>query len=136
MSSRDLDGERRRRTLDELEGVKTPPPCFDSYLTGTCHRLRQKPIGEFTVEDLRIMIGQSFGLFFLIPLALDVLESHPLAEGDFFPGDLLLSVLRSDPSYWQGHAEHRRRVDVLLEAIEGVPEELEAALAEWRRWTT
>ncbi len=44
-------------TLDQLESVVWGESTFDSYLVKTCHRLRTKPVDEFTVEDFRIMIG-------------------------------------------------------------------------------
>jgi hypothetical protein len=81
------------QTLDQLECDVWGEPTFDSYLVTTCHRLRTKPIDEFSVEDLRIMIGQKIGLPHLIPLAVPVLEREPLAEGDFYPGDLLANVI-------------------------------------------
>lgn len=81
------------KTLDELENVVRGPPKFDSHLVSTCHRLRSKPIEDFTIEDLRIMIGQEIGLAHLMPRALEVLEHDPLAEGDDYPGDLLANVL-------------------------------------------
>ena len=45
------------------------------------------------------MIGQNIGLNFLIPLALDELKQNILAEGDFYEGDLLKSVLTSYTDY-------------------------------------
>src|SRR5262245_38545903 len=41
MGSQDLDAKRRRRSLDELEGVEWGPPTYNSYLVTTCHRLRE-----------------------------------------------------------------------------------------------
>ncbi|MFC7276617.1 contact-dependent growth inhibition system immunity protein [Paractinoplanes rhizophilus] len=39
----------------------------------------------------------------LVPLALDQVEQDPLAEGDFYPGDLLDALIRRVPdSYWAG----------------------------------
>jgi hypothetical protein len=81
------------KTLDQLEGVVWDDSTFDSYLVTTCHRLRTKPVDEFSVEDLRIMIGQQIGLPHLVPLAVAVLEREPLAEGDYYPGDLLANVI-------------------------------------------
>jgi len=81
------------KTLDELEDVVCCGPAFDSHLVTTCHRLRTKPLDEFTVEDLRIMMGQGIGLAHLIPKAVAILEQEPLAEGDYYPGDLLASVI-------------------------------------------
>src|SRR5512132_3556790 len=90
----------RQKTLDELEGVVWGPPTYDSHLVRTCHRLRTKPVGEFGVEDLRIMIGQNIGLPFLLPLALERLEEGPWASGDMYPGDLLkMTALAHFP--WQ-----------------------------------
>lgn len=81
------------KTLDELEGVVWGESNWSSSLVETCHRLRKKPVDEFTVEDLRIMIGQAIGLPYLMPIAVTILESVPLAEGDYYPGDLLTSVV-------------------------------------------
>jgi hypothetical protein len=81
------------KTLDQLEGAVWGEPTFDSYLVTTCHRLRTKPIDEFSVEDLRIMIGQQIGLQHLVPLAVAMLEREPLAEGDQYTGDLIASVI-------------------------------------------
>ena len=82
------------KTLEELEDADWGEPSYHSHLVETCHELRRKPLRDFTIEDLRIMIGQQIGLPFLVPLALDILEQNPLAEGDFFAGDLLYSVFR------------------------------------------
>jgi CDI immunity proteins len=82
-------------TLDQLEGVVWGEPTSNSYLVTTCHRLRTKPVDEFTVEDLRIMIGQKIGLSHLVPLAVAAVERDPLAEGDYYPGDLLANLIGS-----------------------------------------
>ena len=93
------------QTLDQLEGFVWGEPTFDSYLVTTCYRLRAKPIDQFSVEDLRIMIGQRIGLPHLVPLAVAALEENPVAEGDYYPGDLLVSVtcaaewLKANPAW-------------------------------------
>jgi hypothetical protein len=46
----------------------------------------------------------------LVPLALARLEVNPLAEGDFYPGDLLVAVLRVAPAYWQSHPDEAARL--------------------------
>lgn len=131
MASRDEDAKRRRSTLDELEGTGAAPT-YESYLTGTCRRLRQKPIGEFSVEDLRIMIGQNIGLFFLVPIALDAIAENPLARGDFYPGDLLSALLGAEPTYWQRHSDQRARLDAIIATIEDVPDGIARDLEAWR----
>jgi CDI immunity proteins len=74
-------GSDRRKCLQDLEQDDWGEPTYDSYLVTTVHRLRRKPLGEFTVEDLRIMIGHGIGLPFLIPMAVKHLEDEPLAAG-------------------------------------------------------
>ena len=93
--------DTHNQTLTELEANDWGDPEFSSHLATTVHKLRHKPTGDFTTEDLRITIGQSVGLPYLIPLAIAKLELEPLAEGDFYPGDLLCSVIAVDNTFWQ-----------------------------------
>lgn len=88
-------------------------PSYSSHLVMTCHALRKKPLKDFTVEDLRIMIGQNMNPDLLIPVAIPVLENDICAEGDFYPGDLLNNVLRSDPAYWLAHKDEWLRIKKL-----------------------
>jgi hypothetical protein len=103
----------RAKTIEELEGVVLATPDYDSYVVSTVHRLRKKPIDEFTIEDLRIMIGQGIGLAFLIPLAINALERQPLAEGDFYAGDLLSSVIGAK-SWLEAHGVLAGRVKAVV----------------------
>jgi len=102
-------------TIEEIEGDRWPEPDGDlSFLVTRCLALRRKPLAESTVEDLRIMLGQQIGVPTLLPLAVDVLVRDPLAEGDFYPGDLLASVLRLPDSAWSNlRLERQRLADVL-----------------------
>jgi hypothetical protein len=100
-----MDATARGKNLDELEGVVWGEPNFDSYLVVTCHRLRLKPIDEFTVEDLRIMILQKISLHYLMPLAIEKLEREPLSEGNCYPGDLLNSVIDSKSEWLISHPQ-------------------------------
>ena len=82
----------KNKTLEQLEGKSWGEPTYSSHLVRTCTALGKKPLKDFTVEDLRIMIGQKFSLKFLLPLAIEALEDNVLAEGDYYPGDLFYSV--------------------------------------------
>ncbi|MEM9734449.1 MAG: contact-dependent growth inhibition system immunity protein [Pseudomonadota bacterium] len=81
--------------MEQLEKDVWEEPTFDSHPVLTCHALRKEPVRDFSIENLRIMIGQNIGLKYLVPKALELLKGNPLAAGDFFEGDLLLNVLRS-----------------------------------------
>jgi hypothetical protein len=83
-------------TLEQLEERPWGTPDFDSGLVSTCHRLWTKPVSEFTVADLQIMIGQGIGLTHLVPRALQILEKDAFAEGDYYAGDLLTSAIHAD----------------------------------------
>jgi hypothetical protein len=113
-----FDGFDRGKSLQDLEQDNWGEPTYQSHLVTTVHMLRRKPLAEFTVEDLRIMIGQGIGLLFLIPLALERLEEDPLAAGDFYRGDLLRAVFLADESYWATHpGSFQRFHNVILRAI-------------------
>ena len=81
-------------TLEQLEKDVWPEPDYTSHLVTTCHQLRKKRLGEFSVEDLRIMLGQSIGAIHLLPRAIEILLVNPFAEGDLFEGDLLVAIAR------------------------------------------
>ncbi len=89
-------------TLEQLDKHVWGEPDYDSdtHLVKTCHQLRKKPLRDFTIEDLRIMIGQNINLEFLIPLALEQLKENILAEGNCYEGDLLNNILTSEKEYW------------------------------------
>jgi hypothetical protein len=125
--SRPID---RTKTLDELAPPPWSEPECDSYLVTTCHRLRRKKIGEYTVEDLRITIGQGIGLRWLVPLALEALKREPLSEGD-----LLANVLRIPADFWSRELEWRDRVKAVLDDLTEIPEELNDAVDAFREHT-
>lgn len=70
------------------------------------------------------MIGQQIGLKWLLPMAVEILEREPLAEGDLYAGDLLASVLRVDTDFWTEHWAWRDRLQRLLERVPALPNDL------------
>lgn len=115
----------RTRTLQDLEPDEWPEPEYASYLVITIHRLRRKPLNEFTVEDLRIMIGQNVGLPYLIPIAIERLAEDPLIAGDFYRGDLMKSVLSVKPGFWKEHPELWWRMEDMVTEVERLKETIE-----------
>jgi hypothetical protein len=61
------------------------------------------------------MIGQNHGLEYLVPLAIEQLQEDPLAEGAYFPGDLLVSVLGGKAEFWRAHPGLREQTRALAE---------------------
>ncbi|MEU8073584.1 contact-dependent growth inhibition system immunity protein [Micromonospora sp. NPDC049151] len=110
-------------TIEQLERRAWPDPAPDATsLVRRCTELRRKPLAEFTVEDLRMMLGQEIGVPALLPLAVQVLLRDPTAEGDYYPGDLLSMVLRLPDSAWLNlRGERKRLASVLAELLASPP---------------
>lgn len=104
-----------RSTLQDLECDDWGEATFDSYLVQTIHALRRKPLSDFEVEDLRIMLGQAVGVKYLLPLALSRLENDPFVSGHFYPGDLLGVVMSIDADYWRGNPIEAQRISRIVE---------------------
>jgi hypothetical protein len=85
---------RKKESLEELEKDVWPPP--DESATGLVKRaniLRKKSINDFTHADYRFMITQQMGTTYLLPNTLKILVDEPFIESEYYPGDLLESVL-------------------------------------------
>lgn len=105
----------QEKSLENLEKDYWCEPDYESHLVKTCHQLRKKPLKEFEIEDLRIMIGQNIGLKFLVPLALEELKENILVEGDYYEGDLLKSVLTSEVSFWIARGDLLDELEKLIQ---------------------
>lgn len=103
------------RSLEEIENDSWGPPPEDSTsLVATVHRLRSVPIGVLGAEELRLLLSQNTGVDVLLPLAVQRLRDDPLAEGDYYPGDLLAAVLQLPDATWQ---RHRGELSALLAVL-------------------
>lgn len=104
----------RSRTLEELENDSWGQVPSDApRLARRCFELRRTPLRALAVEDLRLLLSQTMGVKHLLPEAVEVLCKNPLAEGELFPGDLLLAVLRLR-DVWADHWELRKRLEAAL----------------------
>ncbi|HWD05917.1 MAG TPA: contact-dependent growth inhibition system immunity protein [Amycolatopsis sp.] len=116
--------ENRFLTLEQLEAMSWgDAPADESYLVRTVHDLRRKPLGQMSVEDLRILLGQDEGTDFLLPYALTALEANPLAEGDYYPGDLLASAMSLPPERWARHPAFFEHLDRIVAEVESAAPE-------------
>jgi hypothetical protein len=117
-AERQIPADESKRILDILD-----PPAWDpappdaDVLIKRCHELRTKPLRDFTVEDLRLMIGQKVALDRVVGLALNRLRSDPLLQGDCYPGDLLASVLGVDAAFWEPRLDPEVSARQLAESL-------------------
>lgn len=111
-----LENNWRQKSLESLEKKTWPALSSDegSYLIKTCNSLRKKQLQDFTTEDLRIMIGQEIGLYFLMPLAIETLTNDLFAEGDMYEGDLLKNVLDVDTKFWDDNKNYWQQLNEII----------------------
>jgi hypothetical protein len=94
--------------------------------------LRSKPVEDFTVEELRVMIGRQLSLRSLVPIAIEILEENPLAEAGYYPGDLLQAVLEVDKQYWRSNRAQWDAVKEIAESFAYTQMRLNEALQTFR----
>lgn len=111
-----MENNWRFKTLENLEKDADPEVRVNSHLVIKTSLLRKIPLNEFSVEDLRIMIGQNFGLPYLISLTIEKLTEDVLAEGDLYPGDLLVAVTKIDTRFWIGNPECKEQIEAIIAA--------------------
>lgn len=105
------------KSLEEIERDNWAPPSLDSTgLVKKIHLLRKKPLKDFTIEDLRIIIGQNFSLEYVMPYAIEKLKENILAEGDLYEGDLLNNVLNANTEFWKNNQPLWSSVNNLFES--------------------
>lgn len=106
----------KSKSLQEIEKQEWERPDGESHLAKECKRLWQVPLGELNTENLRILIGQNISPIYLVPLALDILEMNPIAEGNKYKGDLLNSVINLPEDFWLNNQTlNNRLVEVKIE---------------------
>jgi len=80
-----LKNNWQQKSLEVLEnhqwGDSSTAP---TKLVERCIKLSKIPIDNFSLGDLRIMIGQKFGLDYLIPLALEKIQKNIFVEADLY----------------------------------------------------
>jgi len=94
-----------RRTVRVLLALPTSFPPYPTSLVERCEAALETPLGNLSLEQLRLLIGQGFGLDILLPRALEVLERNPLISVTFWEGDLLAACLRVPAAFWKEHTE-------------------------------
>jgi hypothetical protein len=104
------------RTLEELDGENWGEPATaPTPMVARCLRSRRTPLRELSHADLRLLISQQIGLQHLVPKALALICDDVLLAAEFYPGDLLTSLLRVNAHYWSQNSAQRDRVASLAQ---------------------
>ena len=105
----------RQKSLEVLEnhnwGDSTNAP---TNLVKRCIELSKVSVDTFTLGDLRVMVGQKFGLKYLIPIAIERLQFNIFIDAELYEGDLLESVLKIDSSFWDNNEHYWTQLNELI----------------------
>ncbi|SEJ79832.1 hypothetical protein SAMN05216327_12088 [Dyadobacter sp. SG02] len=102
------------RCLLDLDSTITLSPVAPTNLVNKHNQLLKKNVDDFSVEDIRFMIGQRTALEILLPRAIELLNENIIAEGDLFEGDLLLSVVSLDEIFWSRNIRWYNQISELI----------------------
>ena len=137
MGIKKLNKNWKNKTLESLEKNIWPELSEldkQDWLMVECNALRKKPIKNFSIENLREMIGQDIGLDFLIPLAIDNLKNDITIKGECYIGDLLDNVLKSETEYWEGNKDNWRIICDLFEQNKSKLQEIKVSSDIRKEW--
>jgi len=104
----------KQQTLERLENTNWGNPAeAPTGLVKRCLELTKTPLEHFTASDVRIMIEQKTGLFFMVKLAIELLEEAIFIEADYFKGDLLQAVFNIDIEFWNDHGNFWKTINAM-----------------------
>lgn len=105
----------RNKSLETLENHYWGDPAdAPTNLVKRCIKLSKVPVQNFSLADLRVMIGQKFGLQYLVPLAIEKLQDNIFVDAELYEGDLLENVLTIDTSFWENHEDCWTQLNELI----------------------
>jgi hypothetical protein len=97
------------------------PTKDSSYLERRLYELHNCKLKDLTIKDIDLYVEQEYGLKFVIPKAIDILDKNIMTETDY-EGALLLNILNIDADYWLQNPSFKIR---LLEICENNLSKLE-----------
>lgn len=110
-----LGGNWQSKSVSALTGIDYGDPySAPTPLVKRCLEYVFIPIEDLDIEQLRLLIGQQVGLPYLIIQASSQLEKDILAEGDYYPGDLLKNVISVDASFWMEYSDLYKQFKILI----------------------
>lgn len=115
----------KRLTLEEIEaqrGLKKVEDVEDGWpLEMWYQSIRRKSLGELNVGDVSKACRQQVFPEQIVPLAVEMLKTDPLA-GELYEGELLAALKSVPIEHWEAHPEQVKAVRVSIEALAGEPD--------------
>jgi hypothetical protein len=118
----------RQSLLELLPAQDFDLPDSPTSMMKMIHQTLRKPLEEYTNEDLRVLIGQEIALEYLVPIAINHLAENPFIKAGSYFGDLLSSVVRVNPSFWNAFPEYYW---MILEIVSGASPVIEKLSVEF-----
>jgi len=95
-------------------------PDLGSGASGRAKSLLERELEELGPGDIAFCVRQSIALPHVTPIALELASGHPLAEAEFYDGDLLMSLLDTSARKALTEPQLRELRDICSEALAAV----------------
>ena len=102
------------KSIDQLQSIHLSTMAVPAGITSRCMQYLQVPVKDLSKEQVRFLLSHDIGTTFLLHKTIQILEEDILADGDFYPGDLLSALLNVDDVYWRNNPELAGRLYSLL----------------------
>ncbi|RZN80603.1 MAG: hypothetical protein EVB11_11500 [Winogradskyella sp.] len=106
--------DKSLKELFEKWRGEIPKEDYSSQVQLRTYNLFLKKINEYEIDDLRFMIGQQYGLKYLLPIAINYLEEDIMTEGLYYEGDLLNAVFHIPKYFWKKNLKSYSKIYEIL----------------------
>ena len=115
---------KEEKSISQLEGWSwkgdIPVKGNSTYEEYNYYVLHNKPLKDYSLEDVYFMIGQEVGLKYFLPIAVDQLSRDPLLEACDYHGDLLGRLMQLEKKVWHEFPDLYRTVANLVKGNESL----------------
>lgn len=106
------------KSIEELENYIWTESQYLSTNMSECNSYRKYPIDELSIENILHLLQHNVGTPYLFSKALDILEKEPLIMGDYYEGDLLVSLITLPDGELQKHGQLIHKLLEIISKIE------------------
>lgn len=118
-------------TLEELTGLDAGNPSdAPTYMVEAITRSWKKPLNQLSDEEIGRLVVQHDGYPYLLDLVWPKLESDPLFDGGYYPGDVLSNLIRASDDIWADRPEYKGHLEALYRRALERPEDESDAFRE------
>lgn len=111
---------KEKKSISQLEGwywnTEIPTETNSSYEEYNFYLLHNKPLKHYTPEDIHFMLVQGSGLKYMVPLAIEILNSDVLIKAESYPSDLLSTVMFIPEKFWKENPNYYNQVYKLIQS--------------------